>query len=285
MQTPVQAGVVDAVDEAETEVPPARSHSEGEPGVSSSAVPPAFKRQNKIYGVISYKGGVGKSTLAYEIAHGIGAVAVDFDFDKGGISGMWGYKSEERLRNPLLDAFEKGIIPHPLSGGRFRPDLVPSHKDLVLNQPPPHQVAEALEQWKVAWGRDIVVDTHPGGGVDLTDAVKEVANLLLVIIQLKANEMRATEDLLADLAGYPIMLVPNEVPNKKVPPPMLNWLSRLTEHYEVPVAPPVSIHGWISDSPTRRMAASAVRGKKGDLIRREIEDVTEAVINYGVKRA
>lgn len=285
MQTHLQGDSADLAGVgAAVEVPAARSQD-----ASGLHIPPAGlltpstsgdPSSRKIYAVVSYKGGVGKSFAAYELAYLFGAVAVDFDYDAGGISGMWGYRPEERTRSALLDAFEKGTTPRPLTGGQFRPDLIPSHKNLVLNQPSPDQVADQLEAWRTDLDRDLIVDTHPGGGVDLTDGAIKAAHVLIVVIPIRANEMRACESLLADLAGYPIILVPNNVPKKKVPQPLLAWLHRLSEEYDVPVSPPISKHDWIGESATRRMACSAVKGRAGALVREEFELMGEAVINY-----
>jgi len=49
----------------------------------------------KIITVAAYKGGVGKTTLALELAYLLDAPLVDLDWDKGGATRRWGYKPGE----------------------------------------------------------------------------------------------------------------------------------------------------------------------------------------------
>ena len=57
----------------------------------------------------AYKGGVGKTTLALELAYLLDAPLVDLDWDKGGATKRWGYVPTES--SPLLDALERGKTP------------------------------------------------------------------------------------------------------------------------------------------------------------------------------
>ncbi len=41
--------------------------------------------------VAAQKGGVGKTTLAYELAALLGAVLIDLDFHGGGATSLWGF--------------------------------------------------------------------------------------------------------------------------------------------------------------------------------------------------
>jgi hypothetical protein len=51
-------------------------------------------RMPKIFTVAAAKGGVGKTTLAYELAYLLDAPLVDLDWDAGGASRKWGYRHE-----------------------------------------------------------------------------------------------------------------------------------------------------------------------------------------------
>ena len=48
--------------------------------------------------VAARKGGVGKTTLAYELAWLLDAPLVDLEFDEGSATRMWGYRHETRVR-------------------------------------------------------------------------------------------------------------------------------------------------------------------------------------------
>jgi len=97
------------------------------------------------------QGGVGKTTLAYELAYLLEAPLVDLDWDRGGATRQWGYRHEERLRAPLLDALERGGIPRPVRGIR-KPNLVPSHPDFADNQPAAEDMADALTK---TWSQNL----------------------------------------------------------------------------------------------------------------------------------
>ena len=61
----------------------------------------------------------------------------------------------------------------------------------------------------------MVVDTHPGANA-LTDGAMQVADLVVVPVVLGAREMDALEAIVADYAGYRLLLAPTMVP--PVPP-------------------------------------------------------------------
>jgi len=76
--------------------------------------------------VAAAKGGVGKTTLAYELAAALEGVLVDLDWDTGGATKMWGYDQGRYKTAPLLDALEKGP-----EGKAPRPSSVPSRPSAV----------------------------------------------------------------------------------------------------------------------------------------------------------
>ena len=206
-----------------------------------------------IVAVAAAKGGVGKTTLAYELAAALGGVLVDLDWDSGGATRMWGYDPEAFKRAPLLDALERGPearAPVPRHKPH-QPALVPAHRDLSASSIPDTLVADCLASWARAWDpAPVVVDTHPGANA-LTDGAVQVADLVIVPVVLAAREMDALEGMLRDYAGYRLVLAPNMVP--AVPP--RRYVERLRSLANgTPVAPPISEHRWLR----RRLRRSAV---------------------------
>jgi chromosome partitioning protein len=174
--------------------------------------------------VAARKGGVGKTTLAYELAWLLGAPLVDLEFDDGSATRMWGYRHESRMRVPLLDALEAGRTPR-LLGGYHKPDLVPCHPDFQLNQPEPDAMADVLVKWAGEWARDfVVVDTH-GGGSASGDGAIAAASVVIVPVPLKTKDLNATEGMVREMPDYPLVLVPNMVPRL----PRTAEISRLGE--------------------------------------------------------
>lgn len=189
------------------------------------------------------KGGVGKTTIAYELAAMLGGVLVDLDWDSGGATRMWGYDPAAFRSAPLLDAIEAGPDgrpPRPRTR-RNQPDLVPSHPDLAASTVPDLLIGDCLVSWAKAWQRPVVVDTHPGANA-LTDGAMQVADLVVVPVILAAREMDALEGMLRDLGDYRLLLVPNMVPSS----PPRRYVDRLGALAgTTPVAPPISEHRWI----------------------------------------
>src|SRR5262245_35384485 len=135
----------------------------------------------RIVTVAAAKGGVGKTTLAYEIAGALGGVLVDLDWDAGGATRMWGIDPTAAVRAPLLDALERGPDGRPPRPRRraHQPAIVPGHPDLSASRIAPDLVADCLEAWAGAWGSPyVVVDTHPGAN-PLTDGALSVADLVV----------------------------------------------------------------------------------------------------------
>ncbi len=198
----------------------------------------------RIVTVAAAKGGVGKTTLAYELASFLGGVLVDLDWDSGGATRMWGYDPDAYRRAPLLDALEagpEGRVPVPRTR-RHQPALVPAHRDLATSTIPDALVADCLSAWATAWQQEwVIVDTHPGANA-LTDGAMQVADLVVVPVLLGAREMDALEGMLRDFGGYRLLLAPNMVP----PIPPRRYVERLaTLANGTPVAPPISEHRWI----------------------------------------
>ena len=230
--------------------------------------------------IAATKGGVGKTTLAYEVAAALDAVLVDLDWDSGGATRMWGYDPASYRSVPSLAALESGparAAPSP-KRRRAQPELVPASPDLAASRIPDSLVADCLAAWTKTWeDRFVVVDTHPGAN-PLTDGAMQVADLVVVPVILGAREMDALEGMLGDFAGYRLLLVPNMVP----PSPPRRYVERLAVLAgDTPVASPVSEHRWIR----RRVRRTALTlqpnpgravAKAGEEFRRVAETIEKA---------
>ena len=201
--------------------------------------------------VAAYKGGVGKTTLSYEVAAAQEAVLVDLDWDGGGATRMWGDDPRRRHSSPLLDAFERGRGLPRTRSRPGQPTLVPSSPDLAASRIHSDLVADCLQEWAKAWApRPVVVDTHPGAN-PLTEGALLAADLVAVPVVLAERELDALEQMLEELAAYRVALVPNMVP--AVPPARLvTRLSHLAHGAGVPVIGMVSEHRWIRRRLRRR---------------------------------
>lgn len=208
----------------------------------------------QIITVAAAKGGVGKTTLAYELGAALDAALVDLDWDAGGATRMWGFDPTKAARAPILDALERGPEGPPprVKAKPHQPSLIPGHPDLSASRIDADLVADCLESWARQLPQDrLVVDTHPGAN-SLTDGALQAADLVVVPVVLGAREMDALEAFLSDLEGYRILLVPNMVP--AVPPRrFVDRLARLATD-AVQVSPPISEHRWIR----RRLRRAAV---------------------------
>ena len=234
--------------------------------------------------VAAWKGGVGKTELAKELAYLFSAVLVDLDWDAGGITRKWGYRHETRCTAPLLDAIEAGRVPKPLSGHGTRADLVPSHPDFVANQPTSDDMSSHLEKWQVAWQRPVVVDTHPGGTSSTVGAVA-AARVVVVPVNLEVNALRAAEQMADELqGGLQIFFVPNRV--SAVPEAQVKWLDRICKTYEILCGPSVGNHLFLSQRHLTMAVSSP--GKKNEIPARakrfaeEVYQVAKAIVFYAV---
>lgn len=204
--------------------------------------------------VAAHKGGVGKTTLAYEIAAALDGVLLDLDWDAGGATRMWGIDPTAARRVPLLDALERGPDGTPPRVRRRvgQPAIIPSHPDLSASRIDPDLVADCLTAWVTAGiARHLVVDTHPGAN-PLTDGAIAAADLVVMPVILGVREMAALAQGLDELAGHRVLVVPTMVP--PVPPRrMVDQLAALTAG-RCAVAPPISEHRWLR----RRLRRAAI---------------------------
>ncbi|NYI99287.1 chromosome partitioning protein [Streptomonospora nanhaiensis] len=232
----------------------------------------------KIYAVASWKGGVGKTTLAYELAYQLGAVLVDLDWDKGSSTRAWGYRTELRLRSPLLAALESGgtKIPRYVSGEK-KPDLLPGHEDFAMAQPEAEAMADLLESWAKAWGRDLVVDCHPGGSTPSTLGAMAAAQKVVVPAPLAEKPMEALQGMLEQVPDYPLLVVPYQISG--VPPARYRrWLRRITTEAGVPVGPPVGEYSWIEGRTLRRAISSEPVPKRAEQFVGQVAAVAAEVV-------
>lgn len=209
--------------------------------------------RGSIIAVAAFKGGVGKTTLAYEIAGALDAVLVDLDFQPGGgATHIWGFDPRRAKRAPLLDALESpDRVPRPKHRAN-RPDLVPCHPDLGVARLDEDDIADGLERWAIAWQRTVVVDTLPGRHWT-TDGALKIADLVVIPVTPGRSEIAATDAMIEELSGYPLLLVPNMTPAV----PDARWVKALrgfATRDGVGVAMPVSEHRWLR----RRVLASAL---------------------------
>jgi len=238
--------------------------------------------QDLIVTLAAHKGGVGKTEFAKELGWLFAGVLTDLDWDRGGASRAWGYRHETRTNAPLLDAMEAGRTPRPLTGGPFRADLVPSHPDWGNNQPNDEYVTAQLEKWSAEWRRPLVIDTHPGGGEDANPSAAgaiAAAHVVVVPVPLETRPLEALEGMADELRAFPLLIIPNMV--DAAPKKMVEWLTRISKTYGVPVGPPVSKYAWLSRR-TLRMAVAArtpVPAKNRAFVD-EITAVARAIVQY-----
>jgi chromosome partitioning protein len=235
---------------------------------------------SKIITVAAYKGGVGKTTLALELAYLLAAPLVDFEWDSGGASRRWGYRHERSTTRPLLDALAHARTPKPLVGHR-KTDLVPGHPDLSHADLSGEDVTTALLKWAAEWGKPwVVVDTHPGG-IAPTLGAMAAADVIVVPTPPRTGELDALEGMLAEASDYPLLIVPTMVP--RAPSSSLNRrLWEMAQRYDVPLGPVLS---WYADLGERqqRIAMTALEPTPARWTRYvdELRAIAETVRSYG----
>lgn len=231
----------------------------------------------RIITVASWKGGVGKTTLTYELAYQLDAVLVDLDWDRGSSTRAWGYRTERRMRSPLLSALDAGRTPKYISGqGKKKPDLMPGHEDFASAEPDAETMADLLEKWATEWDRDIVIDTHPGGARSSTLGAMAAADRIVVPAVFGEKEMEALEGMLDQVPDYPLLVVPNQI--KGVPKDRyIKWLRRITAQAEVPVGPIVHEYTWLPDRTLRRAVSSQPVPARAEPLVSELTRVAEAL--------
>lgn len=211
-----------------------------------------------ILAVHSRKGGVGKTTLSMELATALDGILLDLDWDDGGATRSWGYRWEDRVDSPVLQAIEHDRVPRPLKGHR-KAMLVPSHPDYATELPAGDVMGELVLQWAATWGEElgkdwVIVDTHPGSA-DLTNSMLAIANVVVAPVPLREKEMSATESMVKDLADYPLVLVPYMVP-PIAPATMINRLEKIIADTPVQVGPFVPFATAVGRR-TKRMSMTA----------------------------
>lgn len=236
--------------------------------------------------IAAWKGGVGKTELAKELAWLLDGVLVDLDWDAGGASRAWGYKYEQRTTAPLLDALERGRCPRPLSGGAARADLIPSHPDFAVSQPPADQMASALEKWSATLARPLVIDTHPGGVASTLGAVA-AAHVIVVPVNLETRALEATAAMADELqGGYPLLFVVNRV--EAAPDAELEHLQKISTQFGVDVGPPVHSYSFLKRRKVRQAVcagkASGVPAAHRSFVE-EVKEVARTVVTHAVRNA
>lgn len=239
------------------------------PRASGLRPPPVPIPHPCVIAVAVPKGGVGKSTLAYELAAAWDAVLVDLDWDQGGTTRMWGARPNDQL----LAALEGGPAPRPRRAAG-RPALVAHHPDLAEGGWRPEQVADQLEQWAASWEVPLVADCHPGAG-ELAYGAMSAAAAVIVPAVLRERELDALAGMVAEFGkSHPLVLVPNQVP----PVPPARQLRRLRELATgLHVAPPVSAHPWLGRRSRRSAVVLSPITKRTERAVAELEAVAQFV--------
>lgn len=227
--------------------------------------------------VASNKGGVGKTSLAIELAYSLDGILVDFDWDYGSATRACGVDPARTRKASLLAALvEEGRIPSTLRLPG-RPELVPSHPLTVEVEADTAGVAAKLRTWTDTWARPVVVDTHPGAA-SLTYAAIAAADLVVVPVVLAVRELDALEGFLDEAQDFRILLVPNRV-GRWPDLAAINRLERLALEHRVPVAAPISDHRWWPRRKRRTAVAAVVSpGRAVSQAQAELKELAGSVL-------
>lgn len=246
-------------------------------------MPKCERMQQPVITVAAAKGGVGKTTIAIQLAACLGAVLVDLDHEQGGASGQ--LLTEPARRGSVVDALELGPedAPRPRRGPS-RPDLVPASAELATAHVDRELVAECLRAWAAEWGRPVVADTAPGYSAAAAGAMI-AASAIVVPVVLEPAALRGLAGMLSEWGGYPLILAPTMVPNRP-PRALIAQLERIADgHY---VAEPISEHrvlrrrlrrGAVVMTPDPGRAVARAAGE----FRRLSEEVTRWLSRQAVK--
>lgn len=242
--------------------------------------------------VAASKGGVGKTTLAYELAAALRGVLVDLDWDSGGASTMWGDENfASRRRSLTTEAFitatgQSVPVPRPLRGSPLRPDLVPADPRMAyitnLDHEQTHQVALRLAQWAQAWKRPVIIDTHPGT-VAMADAAMAVANLIVVPLVLGRREVDAMAGFLQErAASFPMLLVPMKWRPTQDAQPLFREVMALVKMHKLTVAPQIRRWDWLAlrSLHAALVLSSFAEGSDRWQAAEEFRNVARAVVAY-----
>lgn len=234
--------------------------------------------QPPVVATAAWKGGVGKSTFARELAYLLDAVLVDLDWDRGCSSRSMGYRHEQYTRYPLQEAFDRKVAPRPVKRRRTA-DFVPSYPDFVDEQPDRDTVTEALLSWAREWQRPVLVDTHPGGCESTYGAVN-AARVIVVPVELTKECLNATEGMVEELTSHPLLLTPNLV---SAPPAWARKQLRdiVGSHGGFPTGPNVHEEKWLKKRRINVAISSEPVAKKHQGFVDKMDELVEKVLNYG----
>ena len=211
---------------------------------SSQHASKACVMRGAVITVAGHKGGVGKTTIAYELAAALDGVMVDLDFHGGGATNLWGFDSRSARRAPLLDALVEAAC-HGPSSGRTGHRWCPPIRTSALPSWTPTRSPTRSSVGDRRAPRPIIVDTHPGAHFT-TDGALQAADLVVVPVPPSRRAIAAVREMLYEHSGFRIVLVPNMVSRS----PREWWLQALEGFAEDPLvhlAPAITLHPWLND--------------------------------------